>query len=141
MPSAMHQWLALWAARRMVRDGFDPIAFDGPAHQAGLWNLLPRCPAIGAALHPDVVGLHRSGDIAIGEAKTAHDLRTTRSRRQLAVFAHLRHRASGDLVHLYVAVPSSVALDLHDLLAGLGLVSASHVRCVYVPDILLGTAA
>lgn len=136
MPSVIHQWLAVWTARRMVRDGFDPLAFDGPGPQGGAWNLLPHCPTLGVS-RPDVLGVREPRELAVGEAKTAADLMTRRTLRQLGTFGSLRSRETGAWVPLYVAVPASAASALERTLAALGLHTAAHVVRLLIPDVFL----
>lgn len=137
MPSAAHQHLLLWVARRMTRDGIVLTGFEGPAPYAGVWNRLPppfsiagvRCDASGVVPVTD--------EIAVGEAKTADDLATEHSHRQLRVFGGLRDKRSGALCRLYIAVPRSAVYELDRALIATGLIGARHVVRLHIPDVLL----
>ena len=141
MPSAAHRWLVLWAARKLAHDGYAVRGFDGPAPQGGVWNLLPRPPDL-AGVRPDVWGVHsRTGEYALGEAKTAQDLDTEHTRIQLRVFSSIRQLSGSDYCRLYIAAPRSAVRSLDKVLAQLQLLRAQHVIRLMVPDCLLEEAA
>lgn len=137
MPSAVHQWLVLWIARMMVRDGYVLSAFDGPAPQGGVWNLLPVPPTIGGS-RPDVLARKANGTrLAFGEAKTEADLHSLHTQQQLRNFAAELGRR--DAV-LYVGVPRSAAWSLDRALIRAGLMPSSRLVRLHVPDVLLEAA-
>ena len=121
----------------MTRDGLVLTGFDGPAPYAGTWNRLPppfsiagvRCDASGLAPETD--------EIAVGEAKTAGDLATKHTLRQLRVFGSLVDKRSGALCRLYIAVPQSAVYELDRALIASGLIGARHVIRLHIADVLL----
>lgn len=141
MPSRAHQHLLLWVARRMTRDGVVLTGFDGPAPYAGAWNRLPHPFSI-AGVRCDASGVvPETDEIVVGEAKTADDLATEHSHRQLRVFGGLVDKRSGALCRLYIAVPRSAVYELDRALIATGLIGAPHVVRLHIPDVLLKESA
>lgn len=137
MPSARHQQLLLWLARKMTADGFVVTGFDGTAAQGGAWNDLPR-PLCINRVRPDVWGMSRKdGQVAVGEAKTGMDLSNPHTRRQFRSFGRLVQKDRGMLTRFYVAVPRSAAYALDSLLNDVGLLASRHVFRMHVPDPLV----
>ena len=137
MPSPAHQWLLLWAARRMEADGFVLGGFEGPATQGGLRNALPL-PFSLRGTRPDAWGLHQKHPlIGFAEAKTVRDVDTQHTRRQLRVFGATKMKNSGNRCPLYIAVPQSAAYALDKVLIDIGLLRAANVVRLHIPDILL----
>jgi hypothetical protein len=139
MASVAHQWLLVWASRRMEADGFAVAGFDGEAPQGGRWNAMPAPFAL-AGLRPDAWGV-RDDDalLAFAEAKTADDIDNAHTRKQFAAFARACVGAGGESRRcpLYVAIPRSAAHLLDRVLARIGLAGASNIIRIHVPDILL----
>lgn len=134
----VHQWLVLWVARKMTADGFVVGGYEGPTPQGGVWNALPVPFEIGH-VRPDVWGIApKSGKLALGEAKSAGDLLSAHTVKQLRVFGRLLQRDSQQLCKLYVGVPRSAAYALDCALARAGLSTEEHVVRMYVPDCLIG---
>jgi len=137
MQSNSHKTLVLWIARKMAADGFVLSGCDGNVPQNGLWNCLPR-PAEFSGVRPDAWGIMpTTGDIAFGEAKTAADIDTLHTRRQLRIFGRLRSRKRRSPCRLYIAVPRSAALLLDRALVQVGLLGAKHVVRLHIPDCLV----
>lgn len=139
MPSAAHQTLLLWAARKMARDGFRLAGYDGVSGQGGEWNDLKSPPALDG-VRPDAWG-YDGERVALAEAKTARDIDTAHTRMQLLTFAHLKTRDAGAPCRLYLAVPRSAAPALDRVLAELALAGMREIVRLHVPDVLLGRAA
>lgn len=140
MPSTVHQWLVLWAARKMSADGFVIGGYEGPTPQGGVWNALPITFEI-RAVRPDVWGVNpESGQLAVGEAKTLDDVLSSHTREQLRVFMNLRERASRRRCKLYLAVPHSAAGALDRALIRAGCTEVEHVVRIHIPDCLLPEA-
>jgi len=139
MASAAHQWLLVWASRRMEADGFAVSGFDGQARHGGRWNTMPA-PFTLAGLRPDAWGV-RGDDalLAFAEAKTADDIDNDHTRRQLAAFARARVGAGEGRRRcpLYIAIPRSATHLLDRALARIGLAGATNIVRIHVPDILL----
>jgi hypothetical protein len=136
MTSTEHQWLLLWAIRKMKRDGFLPTACDGRMPQGGLWNQLRPSSKVGP-FRPDAWGLSTDRrDLALCEAKTVDDIDTAHTRAQLSAFAALiRRRGRGG--KLYIAIPRSGGRCLDRVLESLHLAGAPFVVRLHVPDCLL----
>lgn len=137
LPSSAHQRLVLWLARKMVADGYSIAGYEGPTEQGGLWNLLP--PPFGiAGVRPDVFAIRAGGTwMAFGEAKTAEDVFTEHTLRQLRVFGHLQDHRNGEHCALYIAVPRSAAWALDRALNSVGLLNANYLLRLHIPDCLL----
>ncbi|HET9374579.1 MAG TPA: hypothetical protein VFO40_06375 [Chthoniobacterales bacterium] len=75
-----------------------------------------------------------TGEFAIGEAKTAADLDSDHTRKQLYVFGRVRTAPGNLACRLYVAVPRSAAPALDRVLARVGLLGAKHVIRLHIPD-------
>lgn len=137
MPTAAHQWLLVWAARRMARDGFLVAGFDGPASHGGMWNALP--PAFELyAYRPDAWGFSPERSlIAFAEAKTTHDIDNAHTREQLRVFGFCRMRTTAHQCPIYIAIPRSAVYELDRVLIDTGLIRAQHVIRLHIPDALL----
>src|SRR4051812_35634992 len=135
MPSPQHQWLVLWIARKMERDGFVVTRYDGPTPQGGMRNGLPAPGSMGG-YRPDVVGvtLDKTG-WALGEAKSHEDVDTTHTRRQLGLFG--RAISNGVPAALYVAVPFTSRSVLERVLIDAGLSHRPSVHRILIPDCLV----
>jgi hypothetical protein len=137
MISIAHQWLLLWIARKMTADGFVLVACDGKIPQGGLWNALPR-PSEFAGVRPDACGFApNTGELAFGEAKTFQDIDTLHTRKQLSVFGRFPSQGGTGRCRLYIAVPRSATVTLDQLLGQLGLLGASHIVRLHIPDCFL----
>src|SRR5580658_1632260 len=137
MPSMTHQWLLLWAARKMQQDGIVLTSFEGPAPHAGLWNSLPHPPKVGE-FRPDAIGYKPGSDvIAVAEAKTAWDLGSAHSRSQIKAFGNSYSPLLNRRCHLYIAVPASAVSQLDRVLIDSGLLSSCSITRLHIPDILL----
>jgi hypothetical protein len=135
MPSAAHQTLLLWAARKMAHDGFRISGYDGESMQGGIWNSLGPPPII-RGVRPDAWAFDGIR-IAFAEAKTSADIDTAHTRLQLETLVWLRDPATGTRCRLYVAIPRSAAPLLDRALSAAGIVGRPEVVRLHVPDILL----
>jgi hypothetical protein len=137
VPSAAHQTLLLWAARKMARDGFRVSGYDGRSEQGGVWNALPAPPTLGG-VRPDAWGYDPTETrLAFAEAKTGPDIDTEHTRAQLRAFVRLRSAASAKVCRLYLATPRSATYAVDRVLADVGLAGARDVVRLHVPDVLL----
>lgn len=139
MPSLTHQWLLLWLVRKMDAEGFTVSGLDGPVPQGGLWNDLPR-PFDFGGVRPDACAVRpATGRVALGEAKTAADILTPHTQRQLQIFCGLLEHKSDRIECLYMAIPRTAAPALDRLLARMP--TAAHVirriKRLHIPDCLL----
>ncbi|QQN65274.1 hypothetical protein JIR23_05610 [Bradyrhizobium diazoefficiens] len=136
MAGSVHQSLLLWAARRMSADGFIVSGFDGSAERGGRFNGLPS-PFLLRGRRPDAWGADDNGSLlAFAEAKSAGDIRSSRTLDQFRIFGAVR-TMRGVLCPLYVAVPRESAPALDWALRAAGLASARNVVRIHVPEILL----
>lgn len=137
MPSTTHQWLLLWVARKMAADGFLLGGCDGQMPQGGFWNRLPQ-PFEIAGVRPDAWGIApNSGELAIGEAKSAFDLMSVHTKKQLSTFGRLLQTQQRTLCRLYLAVPRSAAYALDRALVQAGLIGKTHIIRLHIPDCLI----
>ena len=106
MPSSVHQWLVVWLARRLTRDGFQLLGSDageyrkyiGGAGVAG-WGLV--------AVRPDLLAIHKESRIlGLGEAKTVADLNNDHTRQQLATMLTMGD-GSGRPAKVFLTFPRS----------------------------------
>jgi len=135
VPSSTHQWLLVWAARRMVKDGFVVSGFDGNAPRGQEWSSLPT-PFIFHGVRADVWG-QREQMIAFGEAKTFHDIDTAHTRRQLEILGKTKMKGAKVCCPLYIAVPHSAMYELDRVLIDVGLLREKNVMRLHIPDVLV----
>jgi len=137
MPSIDHQWLVVWAIRKMERDGFRAAAFDGDLPQCDFNSRLPT-PFTLSGCRADAWGYSdRQSLIAFVEAKRTVDINRAHTRRQLLILGNARMRGSSVRCPLYLAIPRSAAYELDRVLIDTRLIGARHVIRVHVPDALL----
>lgn len=140
MPSSAHQWLQVWIARRMVRDGFVVSGFDGRAPRGLEWSSLPA-PFSYEGIRADAWGQRTASKlIAFGEAKTFADIDTEHTRQQLQILGRTRMTGSDTPCPLYIGIPRSAVYELDKVLIDVGLLGAKHVVRLHVPDVLLKDA-
>jgi hypothetical protein len=78
-----------------------------------------------------------TGQIAIGEAKSANDILSPRTLCQLRLFGCVLQREAVERCPLYIAVPLSATRALDKALARTRLIGHSHVHRLHIPDVLL----
>jgi hypothetical protein len=124
----------------MEADGFVLGGFEGPARQAGQRNALPQ-PFILNAVRPDAWGIHETYRLfGFAEAKTSSDINTHHTRKQLRIFGSATMKGTGCRCPLYLAIPRSAAYSLDKVLVDVGLISASNLIRLHIPDALLKAA-
>jgi hypothetical protein len=137
MPTREHQWLVLWAARKMTQDGFDVLGVDGRIPRESARTGLPPPPHVGG-VRPDLWGYNSATEqLAFGEAKTEGDIEREHTLSQLRTLARTRLRGSAGRPRLYLAVPHSALARLDRVLAKAGLSGLVDVVRLPIPDILL----
>jgi hypothetical protein len=137
MPSEVHQSLLLWAAHKMLQDGFVLGGFEGPASRAGVFNALPPPFELGGH-RPDAWGVDlTTGTIGFAEAKTFDDIDNDHTRSQLRIFGFTQVRATRAPCPLYIAIPRSAVYELDRVLIAVGLIRARHILRLHVPDSML----
>ena len=137
VPSSTHQWLLVWAARQMVKDGFIVSGFDGCAPRGEEWSSLPT-PFTFRGVRADVWGQREQDPmIAFGEAKTFHDIDTPHTRRQLEVLGKTKMKGEKVCCPLYIAVPHSAVYELDHVLIDVGLLRAKNLVRLHIPDVFV----
>lgn len=137
MPSSVHQWLLVWIARRMVRDGFVVSGFDGRAPRGMEWSSLPA-PFSYGGIRADAWGQRRASKLlAFGEAKTFADIDNAHTRQQLKILGRIQMKGIHIPCPLYIAIPRSAVYELDNVLIDVGLLGARHIVRLHVPDVLL----
>ena len=135
--STAHQTLVLWTIRKMLADGFVPMAYDGNVPQFDCERCLHYPPNLGS-LRPDAVAFSPvMGSFAFGEAKTEDDLDSGHTRRQFRRYAAITSGSTLSSSAIYIATPRSAAMALDRLLWDVGLITARHVRRLHIPDCLI----
>src|SRR6267142_2093478 len=131
MPSADHQWLVVWLARRMRRDGFNILGADAAGYASRIEEGLPPSMCLGP-IRPDVIAMNKGRTIAVGEAKTVRDISNAHTSCQLAAALAMRSR-SGQRVAVYLAFPRAGLRAAARLIVGLGLRASLRIILVPVP--------
>ncbi len=134
MTTHRHQWLLLWAIRRMELDGFSLIGADGRIPTASYLRPLTSRPVCG--YRPDATGISPGADtLAYCEAKTCRDINNAHTRKQLLIVRDLM--AVGLCARLYLAVPRPSSWDLDRVLQETGMLGIASVVRIHVPDSLI----
>jgi hypothetical protein len=137
MPSREHQWLVLWAARKMVQDGYIVVGLDGQVPRGEGMRRLPQPPVV-AGVRPDVWGYDpHTGEVALGEAKSLDDVDNAHTRAQLRAFAATLSRVTGTPCRMYLAVPRSASRRLERVLGCAGLLKTKRIVQLPIPDCML----
>lgn len=110
----------------MNLDGFDVVAFDGSSTIEN--TLLIKIPPKLIRHRPDIIALNQSGQVAVGEAKTANDF-TRHTHEQLTDF-YSSHCT------LYIGIPMSAEDKLITALKTLNI-PIEDIKIIKVPDRLL----
>jgi hypothetical protein len=138
--SRSHQWLVLWAIRKMMADGFVPQGCDGPLPCGGRFNELPRSLRI-RGVQPDAWGISASGLIAFAEAKTWEDIDSVHTRHQLERLRSVLESNRDVQWRVYFAGPRSMSREIDALLSRVGLLGTPEVVRLHIPDCLLERAS
>lgn len=136
MPSKMHQMLVDLIGRKMHEKGYIPVAFDGRNYVAhGEQVHIP--PRIGRH-RPDVIGINiKTKVLCIGEAKTASDLSSERTREQLSDYANIMGITSRQRFELIIGIPKSAESALLTLMSRLVLKELPNVSYILLPEELV----
>ena len=136
MPSRMHRMLVDLIGRKMREMGYMPVAFDGKYYVAQGEEV--HIPPIIGRHRPDVVGINLvSKALCIGEAKTADDLLSERSREQFLDFSNIVGATSRQKIELVIGIPRSQEGALLRALAELGLDQCPNVSYIVLPEELV----
>ena len=126
-----HDRLVLLLSRKMRLDGFKIVAYEGK-RLPGFPEELPM-PII--RHRPDIIGITR-GKIAIGEAKTASDLNSRRTREQILDFYNAKTK-SGNSMLVYIAITKEARSKLESILDRFSLIQKTRIKILEVPELLL----
>src|SRR5688572_27987492 len=106
MPSDTHQWLTVWLGRRLLNEGFKLVGADAGAFAPYLGDQIPSSITL-PGVRPDVIGIHtKYRSLAVGEAKTYHDIPCEHTMIQLAAMLAMRDNR-GRRARVYLAFPRS----------------------------------
>jgi hypothetical protein len=138
MPSKMHQMLVDLIGRKMYDRGYIPVAFDGKKYVAN-GEKVPIPLKIGRH-RPDIIGINiKTKILCIGEAKTASDLSSERTREQLSDYANIIGFTSGQKFELIIGIPTRAESALLKLMSSLSLNGLSNVSYILLPEELVET--
>jgi hypothetical protein len=130
--SKQHQRILALVLRRMHELGFTVVACDGVT--ANLGNVATRIPARFGRHRPDAVGVREDGVLCIGEAKTASDMRSTRTRDQMTDYLAT---VDEEYACVVVGYPQSADASARKLLEEIGGTGAPQLTLLCVPDELV----
>lgn len=136
MPSKMHQMLVDLIGRKMYEKGYIPVAFDGRNYVVhGEEVHIP--PRINRH-RPDVIGINiETKVLCIGEAKTASDLSSERTREQLSDYANIIGFTSRQKFELIIGIPKNAENVLMRLMSSLALKGLPNVSYIVLPEELV----
>jgi hypothetical protein len=132
VPTRSHQRILAIVLKRMKQRGFTPTAVDGRIESASDSGLV-RPFSLGRH-RPDAIGVAEDGKLCIGEAKTADDIGSSRTREQLEDYLGV---LDVDYPEVILGYPSSAATVVQRLLEALGAIDCPQLELISVPDELL----
>lgn len=136
MPSKMHQMLIDLIGRKMHDKGYIPVAYDGKNYSLHGENV-PIPMKIGRH-RPDVIGINiETKVLCIGEAKTASDLSSERTREQFSDYANIIGFTSGQKFELIIGIPLRAESALLKLMSDLSLNGIKNVSYILLPEELI----
>jgi len=136
MPSRMHKMLVDLINRKMYEKGYIPVAFDGRNYVIeGEMVHIP--PKVGRH-RPDVIGINiKTKVMCIGEAKTASDLSSERTKEQLLDYANIVGITSGQKFELIIGIPEGAESALLRLLSSMKLDRLPNISYILLPEELV----
>lgn len=132
MPTRRHQRILTIVLKRMRQRGFSLVAVDGSTE--GLCGPSMDRPETFGRHRPDAVGVSFDGRLCIGEAKTADDVASRRTREQLEDYL-----ASSDVDYSAVLLgyPRSADSIVRSMLKAIGAADCPQLELIPIPDELL----
>lgn len=132
----MHQMLVDLIGRKMQEKGYVPVAFDGRNYVIhGEQVRIP--PRIGRH-RPDTIGINiETKVLCIGEAKTASDLLSERTKEQFLDYANIIGFTSGQKFELIIGIPMRAENALLKLMSSLSLNGLRNVSYILLPEELV----
>jgi hypothetical protein len=131
MAGRTHQGILALVIRQMRLLGFELIAIDG--HPTLGATFLPIPEKFGRH-RPDAVGRSVNAEVCLGEAKTADDITSRRTREQLEDYLRSEGQTYSFIVFGY---PATASGDVEHVLHELGASDCPQVVRLAVPDELL----
>ena len=133
MASSKHNFIVSAISRKIRKDNFNIIYFDGKYQDVDTkkFDIPPKI----INHRPDIIGEIENKFFCIGEAKTEADLFTERTKNQIIDFFSLI--SINDTNKLFLGIPLSAKKDLEKLLANIGLLYQKQIDIIYIPDNLL----
>jgi hypothetical protein len=122
--------------RKMYEKGYLPVAFDGKNYVLRGENVhIP--PKIGRH-RPDIIGINlKTKVLCIGEAKTASDLSSERTREQFSDYANIMGATSKQRFELIIGIPKNAESALLKLVSNLELNKFPNVSYIVLPEELV----
>ncbi len=129
MASRQHQRILGLVIRQMRLHGCSIVYAEGRfLRRRGMVGVVP--PRV-LRHRPDALGILSSGQICIGDAKTASDVKSTRTIEQVEDFTRIR--LNGMPCEVFLGVTNSVEPELRAILQQVGVLDSPHVHVLPVP--------
>lgn len=132
MATKQHQRILALVTKRMAQLGYEVVSCDGPLESFG--RLSRTLPGVLGRHRPDALGRAADGSLCVGEAKTADDALSRRTREQLEDYLS----PNPDGYHrVILGYPRSADRVVRSLLEGMGAADLPQLILLPVPDELL----
>lgn len=139
MRTKAHDVITACVVRKMREQGYEIVGLDSDHTLVDVAKF--PVPEALYTHRPDVLGINlETEEICIGEAKTANDLSSKRTKTQLVEFAAMKSK-DGRSCKVVLGVPESGETELKRLLSELGLTKAPNLSYLIVPDVLVSDEA
>lgn len=132
MPTKQHQRILAIVLKAMRQRGFALVAVDGETEGWGRVGL--GQPGDFGRHRPDAIGVLADGTLGVGEAKTADDVASSRTREQLEDY--LTSSDEG-YTAVFFGYPRSADGVVASLLRSIGAIDCPQLELIAVPDELL----
>jgi len=106
MASPQHQFILGLINKAMRQDEIQITYVEG--NFLSKTDILPGLPPAILRHRPDLVGVKHSGQICIGDAKTASDVGSIRTKEQLIDYTTIE--LNGMKCHVYIGIPSRIII-------------------------------
>lgn len=133
MASERHNFIVSAIGRKIRQAGFQILYLDGKFRDLrfGRFDIPPKI----INHKPDIVAVKDDAFFCIGEAKTAHDIFSQRTKNQINDFISIVRMNPKN--KLYVGIPLKSRADLERLLQELELHQDKQIEVILVPEELL----
>ena len=133
MPSNEHQFIMGLVIKKMQDEGCKIAAIEG-RYPGLLCETRPLPPQV-TRHRPDAIGIGQGQRIYIGEAKTANDVTSRRTREQLNDFTSVQ--VNGNYCQVWVGLPESSRGAFDRMLRDEGLDQCENLQVLYIPDVII----